>query len=65
MGAWEPIETQVWDTVITPCDCCGQVVAARLWKAEVGGEQHRFCGERCEELYRSHVLPQREAEVTA
>ena len=63
MGHWEPITTQVWDTVITPCDCCGQVVARRLWVAAVAGEEHRFCSERCEELYRTHVVPQREAPV--
>ena len=28
VGRWEPIETQVWETVVTPCDCCGQVVAS-------------------------------------
>ena len=37
MGRWEPIVTQVWDTVVTPCDCCGQVVAKRLWV--VGGRR--------------------------
>lgn len=59
MGHWEPISTQVWDTVITPCDCCGQVVPRRLWVAEVEGEELQFCSERCEDLYRTHVLPQR------
>jgi ribosomal protein L24E len=65
VGHWEPIETEVWDTVITPCDCCGQVVAKRLWVAEVEGEQLRFCSERCEELYRTHVVPQRRAAAPA
>jgi YHS domain-containing protein len=37
------------------------VVASRLWIAEVEGEQYRFCSERCEELYRTHVVPQRAA----
>lgn len=59
MGRWEQIETQVWTTVITPCDCCGQVVPRQLWVAEVDGEEHRFCGTRCEELYATHVVPQR------
>jgi ribosomal protein L24E len=59
VGHWEPIETEVWDTVITPCDCCGQVVAKQLWVAEVEAEQLRFCSKRCEELYRTHVVPQR------
>jgi ribosomal protein L24E len=46
--------------VVTPCDCCGQVVATQLWVVDVEGEERRFCSERCEELYRTHVLPQRE-----
>jgi ribosomal protein L24E len=64
MGRWEPIVTQVWDTVVTPCDCCGQVVASRLWVAEVDGEEHRFCSTRCEELYATYVVPQRQGPVT-
>jgi hypothetical protein len=56
-GRWEPIITQVWETVVTPCDCCGQVVATRLWAAEVDGHQHRFCSPECEELYHSYVVP--------
>lgn len=58
-GRWEPIVTQVWETVVTPCDCCGQVVARRLWVAEVGGEEQRFCSPECEELYGDYVLPKR------
>ena len=46
MGHWEPVVSQVWETVVTPCRCCGQVVPRRLWKAEVGSE----------ELYRVYVL---------
>jgi hypothetical protein len=65
MGHWEPIVTQVWDTVITPCDCCGQVVATQLWIADVEGERRRFCSERCEDLYRTYVIPQRQAGATA
>jgi hypothetical protein len=64
MGHWEPIVTQVWDTVVTPCDCCGQVVAKQLWVVDdLEGETHRFCSERCEELYRTFVLPQKRAEA--
>lgn len=57
MGRWVPIEPQVWETVVTPCECCGQVVARRLWVAEIGGGERRFCGPACEELYRTYVLP--------
>jgi len=33
--------------------------------AEVEGEERRFCSERCEELYRTHVVPQRRAGTAA
>lgn len=58
-GRWEPIVTQVWETAVTPCDCCGQVVARRLWVAEVGGEERRFCSPACEDLYLAYVVPKR------
>ena len=59
MSRWEAIETQVWETVVTPCECCGQVVPKRLWVAEVDGRERRFCGPACEELYRTYVLGRR------
>ena len=59
MGEWETIKRDVWETVVTPCACCGQVVAKRLWKTEVEGELLRFCAPDCEELYRTYVLPRR------
>ena len=58
-GHWEPIVTQVWETIVTLCDCCGQVVAKQLWVTEVAGEERRFCGPQCEELYRTYVLERR------
>jgi hypothetical protein len=57
MGRWVEREPQIWETVVTPCDCCGQVVARRLWLVEIDGAERRFCGPACEELYRSYVLP--------
>ena len=51
--------TQVWETSVTPCECCGQIVARRLWVAEVAGEERRFCTPECEELYRTYVLRKR------
>jgi hypothetical protein len=42
--------------VVTPCECCGQVVAKRLWRVELDDRVYRFCGPRCEELYRTYVL---------
>ena len=56
MGEWEPVVTQVWDTVVTPCDCCGQVVPKRLWRVEIDGEDRNFCSVACERLYREYVL---------
>ena len=58
-GRWEPIRTHVWETVVTPCACCGQVVAKQLWVVEVDGEERRFCSPGCEELYRTYVLRKR------
>ncbi|HEX2071980.1 MAG TPA: hypothetical protein VHF90_10080 [Thermoleophilaceae bacterium] len=57
MGAWEPVVTQVWDTVVTPCDCCGQVVPKQLWVADVDGERRQFCSPECEALYRRYIVP--------
>jgi hypothetical protein len=51
MGRWEEIKHEIWDTVVTPCDCCGQVVARHMWIAEVNGVQRQFCSPGCEELY--------------
>ena len=57
MGEWRELRPQVWETVVTPCDCCGQVVAKQLWIVDVEGVERRFCSHRCEELYRTYVLP--------
>ena len=59
MGRWETLHPQVWETVVTPCQCCGQVVAKRLWTVEVEGEEMRFCSPACEELYRTYVVGRR------
>ena len=58
MGVWVELTPQVWETVVTPCDCCGQVVAKRLWKVDVEGVERRFCSTACEDLYREYVIPQ-------
>ena len=58
-GRWEPVVTQVWETNVTPCDCCGRVVARRLWVASLEGGDKAFCGPECEELYRTYVLPKK------
>jgi hypothetical protein len=50
---------------VTPCECCGQVVAKQLWVVEVEGEERRFCGPDCEQLYREHVLPKRRARTSS
>lgn len=60
-GAWQEIEVAVWETNVTPCDCCGQVVAKRLWVVEIEGTEQRFCSEECEALFRRYVLPRRKA----
>jgi hypothetical protein len=58
-GSWQTLAPQVWETVVTPCDCCGQVVAKRLWVVEVEGAERRFCGPECEALYRDYVVGRR------
>jgi hypothetical protein len=63
VGAWVELTPQVWETVVTPCDCCGQVVAKRLWTVEIEGVQRRFCGTACEQLYREYVMPQQRPPV--
>ena len=55
-GIWRTLTPQVWETVVTPCDCCGQVVAKRLWVVRVGDAERRFCGPECEALYRDYVV---------
>jgi hypothetical protein len=59
MGAWREQTPAIWETVVTPCDCCGQVVAKRLWIVDIDGREHRFCGPACEELFREYVVPRR------
>jgi hypothetical protein len=60
-GTWQTLAPQVWETVVTPCDCCGQVVAKRLWVVHVAGQERRFCGPECEQLYRDYVVARKEA----
>ena len=60
-GAWQLLNPQIWETVVTPCDCCGQVVAKRLWVIEVAGAERRFCGPDCETLYRDYVVARKGA----
>jgi hypothetical protein len=55
-GGWRTLSPQIWETVVTPCDCCGQVVAKRLWVVEIGERERRFCGPDCELLYRDYVV---------
>jgi hypothetical protein len=58
-GTWRRLTPQIWETVVTPCDCCGQVVAKQLWVVDVEGEERRFCGPECEQLYRDYVVPRK------
>jgi hypothetical protein len=60
-GTWKTLRPQIWETVVTPCDCCGQVVAKRLWVVEVEGEERQFCSPECEQLYRDYVIGRRRA----
>jgi len=64
-GEWREIKVPIWETVVTPCDCCGQVVAKRLWVIEIDGTEQGFCGKECESLFRTYVLPKRAAAAAA
>ncbi len=50
-------DAEVWETVVTPCDCCGQVVAKRSggWRSRASSGVSAAAA--CEELYREYVLP--------
>jgi hypothetical protein len=56
MGRWDEINVAWYRLHLVYCDLCGRVIPRRLWVAEVGGEDKRFCDERCEELYRGYWL---------
>jgi ribosomal protein L24E len=64
MGTWREQHPAIWETVVTPCDCCGQVVAKRLWIVEIDGHEQRFCSPECEQLFREYVLPRRAGRPT-
>lgn len=55
-GRWEELRPQIWETVVRPCACCGQVVAKRLWMVEIAGASLGFCSLDCEALYREYVM---------
>lgn len=56
-GTWREQAPAVWETVVTPCDCCGQVVAKRLWIVQTGDGERRYCSPECEQLYQEYVVP--------
>ena len=60
MGVWRIFDIPLWETAVTPCDCCGQVVAKRFWVVEICGTEKRFCSEECETLFRRYVLTKHE-----
>ena len=60
MGVWREQSRRLGDRR-DPCDCCGQVVAKRLWIVEIDGREQRFCTPECEQLFREYVLPRRAA----
>ena len=58
-GTWTTLRPQIWETVVVPCECCGQVVAKQLWTVEIEGAERRFCSPECEQLYRDYVIARR------
>ena len=53
-GHWEQRTVDWWETNVINCSLCGQMIPREVW---VSDEGLRFCGERCEGLYRSYWLP--------
>ena len=56
------LHAEVWETVVTPCDCCGQVVAeAPLDGRGRGRASCASAASAARQLYREYVIPQRRA----
>jgi len=53
-GHWERLAGDWWQTEVTNCEFCGQVIPRDIWRA---GDGHQFCSEDCDERYRTYWLP--------
>lgn len=53
-GHWEHLAGDWWQTDVTNCEFCGQVIPRDIWRA---GDGHQFCSQDCDERYRMYWLP--------
>ncbi len=53
-GTWERLTGDWWQTDVTNCELCGQVIPRDMWRA---GDGHGFCSQDCDERYRTYWLP--------
>ena len=53
-GRWEHLAGDWWQTDVTNCEFCGQVIPSDIWRA---GDGHQFCSNDCDERYRTYWLP--------
>jgi hypothetical protein len=59
MSEWIEHDAQWYEQRLVHCACCGRLIAKNLLVADIAGERTIFCGEDCEDLYRTYVLPVR------
>ena len=53
-GHWERLDGDWWQTDVTNCEFCGQVIPSDIWRA---GDGHQFCSQDCDARYRTYWLP--------
>ena len=53
-GRWERLSGDWWQTDVTNCEFCGQVIPRDIWRA---GDGHQFCSPACDEQFRTYWLP--------
>ncbi len=53
-GHWEQLKGDWWQTNVTNCRMCGQVIPRDIWVADDG---LTFCSVDCDHLYRTYWLP--------
>ena len=57
MGHWETLETTWWETNVTNCSFCGEMIPRQEWVSEVEGQKRVFCSPECEQLYLDYWVP--------
>ena len=60
-GHWEEHKGDWWQTSVTNCQLCGQVVPRDVWVSASGV---RFCSVECDDRYHDYWLPRHADQVT-